>query len=469
MPIIKYKNFVFTYSDNKFNLNEILYILGYRLKDNNIWVEKHDLIQYLNLNTLNDKEFLDFLNNDFIEPIVNIYKFIEKKNFVMIDNNLFNELWFSIENDKDILITKTIINFIFSQIKKKEVDLSPLKLFYQRKKKFLSLLFKHNIPFETVNYENEKCKDYKYILDEIKNTDEKNLHLKRYILMTKTNFKTFISIKNTILNEFYLNIEKLHELYHKYIENINNKNFAYEYEYEYEYELEQINLRSQLIKQFNKTEEKSTLNIKKRKTQNRKILKYIYISSTKYYERLNKFKLGISLFLDKKPKNYETDSNLFFYCFYDKVYNAEKIKNVIYDTCKDFMDDENDLFIIDYIHFKNLLKIAIKNNNEVYSYINYIVLNKLKCIYYFLFTEPDEIIDDHDSRITCEIKLQLGNIIEKHLSKKIYVILRKKIVSDIKVYNINKLTIWNYVKELLNWKCSKTSILYKNKEIYIIF
>lgn len=62
----------------------------------------------------------------------------------------------------------------------------------KRKGKYVEFLKETEIPYEEIDYKHPKVNLYKYIQNEIQNSNSHTIHSKRWILLTVKNFKESI-------------------------------------------------------------------------------------------------------------------------------------------------------------------------------------------------------------------------------------------------------------------------------------
>jgi len=101
------------------------------------------------------------------EKELNILEFMKENNLTLSNDEIFLELWTSLYNKKEILITPNLLLFLSNGNEKNTVQILDHDFKYL-KKCFLRFLRENNIEFEQINYQDSKCKNYDYILNDIK-------------------------------------------------------------------------------------------------------------------------------------------------------------------------------------------------------------------------------------------------------------------------------------------------------------
>lgn len=398
MLYVYYDNHQFTYYNEKFSLNEIYRFLKYKLFEEDIYVTKDELLKFLDEDYEEDRKFIHFLKNDFVEPIMDIYTFMTNNDLNFLLNEVFEELWFSLVNKKNILITPNLLNFIYHPSNNKKKNFSVL--FHEQKKNFLKFLDEKKIDYIELMYDDENLCEFEHIIKNIKKSQIEESQIKKYIVLSITDFKKALVIKENDIRKYFLKLEELFYSYSKYIDEYNLKLKLNELEKSKSKEIEKIKEELKENKRINANIKNFLNNVKdKNKTY------FIYIATSTYFANLNTFKVGIcsnvSTFLTEyNHKNkYSKNSNYtFYYCYIEKVYNNNEVEHIISDLLSDFRDRENkDLHIIHYTYLETLIKLVIKNINEPYNFTNHLIKNKLLNMYSMKpFIPPKILINDED-------------------------------------------------------------------------
>lgn len=398
MLYVYYDNHQFTYHNEKFSLNEIYRFLKYKLFEEDIYVTKDELLKFLDEDYEEDRKFINFLKNDFVEPIMDIYTFMTNNDLNFLLNEVFEELWFSLVNKKNILITPNLLNFIYQSSHNKKKHFSVL--FHEQKKNFLKCLDEKKIDYIELMHDDETLYEFEHIIKNIKKSEIEESQIKKYIVLSITNFKKALVIKEDNIRKYFLKLEELSYSYSKYIDEYNLKLKINELEKSKNKEIEKIKEELKENKRINANIKNFLNNVKdKNKTY------FIYIATSTYFANLNTFKVGIcsnvSNFLTEYNHKNEYSKNshyTFYYCYIEKVYNNNEVEHIISDLLSDFRDRENkDLHIIHYTYLETLIKLVIKNINEPYNFTNHLIKNKLLNMYSMKPLVPPKIlINDED-------------------------------------------------------------------------
>lgn len=189
--------------NNKFNLNEVFYALNYPLLKKNKFVSKKVLLNLLNINRKNDREFMFYLDSCNLDPVLDIFSFICSIDSDVAKNKDFNNLWKIINSKELILIEPDLLKIIGGE--NYTID------------SFINFLKETNTPFEKVNYTDPRIINYEFIIQEINEVDIYELDTKQYIIMSIGHFKEVCMIKSEIIKNFYTLIENFYFPYIEYL------------------------------------------------------------------------------------------------------------------------------------------------------------------------------------------------------------------------------------------------------------
>lgn len=121
----------------------------------------------------------------------------------------------------------------------------------------------------------------------------------------------------------------------------------------------------------------------------------LYIATTLQYSKNNNFKIGFTKDLKSRLNTYNTGRNsndLYYYVFHIDVFEAKKLDHLIQVLLADFKDTKNkELYIIHYLYLENLIKLFIRNYNEMFDYTNGFIKNDLNKMYELKPFIPDSI------------------------------------------------------------------------------
>lgn len=141
-------------------------------------------------------------------------EFIEKQNIVKTDLKVFYILWDCIKNNNDIIITHHMLNFL-------DFTLPCIQHTFKKnynEKCFINFLQSVDIPFEEINYKDERCLNnkevYNFLLKYYKKINLKN---KKWVLLTLKNFKCLLNVLNTNKKQKIISyFESINFLYNTY-------------------------------------------------------------------------------------------------------------------------------------------------------------------------------------------------------------------------------------------------------------
>ena len=237
-------------------------------------------------------------------------------------------------------------------------------------------------------------------------------------------------------------------------------------EYKLSNQIKELQEENNLLKVNNKTLKNFVDNVK---TKNKN--SYIYIATSKQYANQNAFKIGKSDNLKNRLSSYNTNRTLndkFYYCFYEKVFNVNKVESIINDLLEDFKDKkEKEMFILHYKYLLNLVELVIKNINEPYDYLNKLIKTELLTMYDLKPFIPKEL--NIDNLIIDELRKQILLLLDECIETNNLTLSRKDLITKLNLEETNKITLWNQVKTLIKWKDSKTPIQYKDNLLFIKF
>ncbi|CCU55640.1 N1R/p28-like protein [Choristoneura biennis entomopoxvirus] len=453
---LHYNNYEEYFNDNDDNRYYSLGLLKKRFNDDE---KEKELIKYLENNTLMD-----------------IFTFININDIKLSNDKIFLELWTSLNNKKEILITENILEFMgfidnLTRGKNTHVSLR------DKKRDFVNFLKENNIEYDHIDYKNDKIKLYKYIQNDLKESNPHTIHLKRWILIPVDNFKEAIMMLNNSkckeVRRYYLKLEKTFYSYMEYTKDyhinkaLEEKNNILELKNK---ELEKANKKALMINKF-----MNNAVIKSDK------LEWIYIASTDQYQQDKLYKIGSTERLHKRIKNYQTGRpDLYYYVWVKPCYNSKDLDYNIQNLLKDFKYKSNKelyhgISIDDLI---NIVEFIMNNYDKTLEYIYEFIKNKLQnsIIKDPIIKRPLDIksisynIGDYTEVINVEeennnlIRQELFNFLETIDNKSI--IKRVDLLNKIKI-NMNKLDMWKELKNALKWKNSNKIIEYNDKEFYL--
>ncbi|CCU56320.1 N1R/p28-like protein [Mythimna separata entomopoxvirus 'L'] len=453
-------------------------------------IDKDELLNFLNrkkrfANNDELEEFKSLITND-IKPIMNIFEFIKNNDYNIELGSWFKDIWYPLFEQKDVLITDDILVFIHYGVS--EVRKLTSEKLKDYKRNFIISLKQYELEYKEIKYDDPIVYKYEYIQNDIKKISPNNLAKKTWILLTVRNFKKLIlSLRTKVasdIRDYYITLEEILFDYAKYIndynikikdikeqekikeiENIKNKELELKNE-----ELLKANKKSVRIDKFI-----NNVVIKSDK------LEWIYIASTDQYQQDKLYKIGSTERLHKRINGYQTGRpDAYYYVWVKNCYNSKDLDYHIQSVLKDFKYKPNKelyhgIHIDDLI---NIIEFIIDNHDKTLEYFYDFVKNKLenslikdpkimnpldiKSISYTIgnYTETINIEEENNNLIRQELFNFLETIENKTIIK------RTDLINKLKI-NMNKLDIWNELKDTLKWKNGKDLIKYNNKEFYL--
>ncbi|CCU55821.1 N1R/p28-like protein [Choristoneura biennis entomopoxvirus] len=458
---LHYNNYEEYFNDNDDNRYYSLGLLKKRFNDDE---KEKELIKYLENNTLMD-----------------IFTFINNNNYDFKLGDWFKDIWYPLLEQKDILITNDILNFIHNGITVSGT--ADTEKYNKIKYNMIESLKQYGLNYTEIKYDCPIIKKYEYIQCDIKNITPNNLSRKTWILLTVRNFKKLIlSLRTKVADEirdYYITLEEILYDYNKYVNNYHNKIRTIneqikikELEYIKNQELEKANKKALMINKF-----MNNAVIKSDK------LEWIYIASTDQYQQDKLYKIGSTERLHKRIKNYQTGRpDLYYYVWVKPCYNSKDLDYNIQNLLKDFKYKSNKelyhgISIDDLI---NIVEFIMNNYDKTLEYIYEFIKNKLQnsIIKDPIIKRPLDIksisynIGDYTEVININVEEENNNLIRQELFNFLETINDKttikrcELINKLKI-NMNKIDVWNELKHLLKWKTSKDLLKYNDKEFYL--
>lgn len=201
---------------------------------------------------------------------------------------------------------------------------------------------------------------------------------------------------------------------------------------------------------------------------------YIYIATSKRYAQINNFKVGKSENLISRQSQFNSSHNeddLFYICYYEKVFDMNKTEKLIHDLLDDFRDKKGkEIFVLHYTPLLEIVKLVIKNINEPYDYINNLIKNRLTEIYNLRPVIPPKLEIDNQTIIINELREKIIKLLDECIQNNNLNITRKELLDKLNIDgSINKIKLWDYIKQVIKWKSSKIPIQYKNTKLMITY
>ncbi|AAG02913.1 MTG-like gene family protein [Betaentomopoxvirus amoorei] len=463
-------NYNIKIENNKYSVKDIFTALNYTNYEE-YFEDNED--RYYSLRSLkkifnecdNEKELIKYIENN---TLMDVSTFITYNNYDIELGSWFKDIWFPLFNKKNVVITNEILNFIYNFQVGKCFPTYNLDNYIQYKKDYRSFLKKNNIEYNIIKYDENILNKYNILKSELKLYDKHALVQKTWLILSVDDFKESIMMMNNnnskMIRKYYIKIEKILFEYSTYIskyklkeiEDIKNK------------ELLKLKEENNNLQRFNMNM-KNFINNVKEKNKNG----YIYIATSERYAMINNFKVGKTDNLSSRQSNFNSSHNTedeFYICYYEKVFNISKTENLIHDLLDNFRDKKRkEIFVIHYKYLLDMVNLVIKNINEPYDYINNLIKNKLSEMYNLKPIIPNKIIINDKEIELNEIKEKITNILDEYIKNNNLKISRIELLNKINIDNINKIKLWDYIKQIFEWKNSKTPINYNDKKLTITY
>lgn len=288
--------------------------------------------------------------------IQNIFDFIKENNYSINLDLCFNDIWMSLFEEKELILTNNIIKFLYYGINS---DLNLDIDFINLKKNLKDDLIQHNIEYSIITYKyiQNNLLYQKKIEEEIKSLSSETLIQNTWIILSIKNFKKFImNINNSVSNEirnYYITIEELFYDYSKYLFKIK--------------EQENQNLKKKFDLSKGLIIQKMIIN----PTQ------IFYIATSYFYSQQNIFKIGgLESIENKKSRaityNSERPKNdAFYYIALFQCHDYKLVEHFISSYLLNFkLKDKKELYRINFNDLNNIVFMIINQLNEYVSFFN---------------------------------------------------------------------------------------------------
>jgi hypothetical protein len=135
--------------------------------------------------------------------MMDIFSFMKGKDIeIDIQSEWFQDLWYPMSNRTGSLVTTRVLTWLGYE--------GEYKI---QRQSLVKLLNRNNIPYEEVDYNDERFREHEVMIKEIADTDPKVVKNKRWIVMTVRNFKKAVLRLNTknaeTIRDYYLNLEEI--------------------------------------------------------------------------------------------------------------------------------------------------------------------------------------------------------------------------------------------------------------------
>jgi hypothetical protein len=350
--------------------------------------------------------------------------------------------------------------------------------YFTQKQHFKKFLDNNKIPYEEISHTDTRFLEHPIMLKEVKQTNTKHLHQKKWLVMDVRNFKKAVMRLNTkngeTVRDYYLNLEEVCFEYAEYQASWLAQRAELQRkisDQKLEQQMKMLSIKDKELKNKDKELEKAehdkvkaeqdkeqalvaqkkaerkALNVQKfmnRITVREQKLEWIYIGTTRLYAQERLFKIGSTTRLTSRIPQYNTgrpgSSDPFYYAWAMKCYNAKDIDFYIQKLLFDFKykdpkkaseeqikDNRAEMYHgIKFSDLKDILTFIINNYDQSIEYIN----NFIKVRLSQSLEEEDEIPPALDlKKITYQIGdheevIDLEQENEKDLKKELKNIMR---------------------------------------------
>lgn len=323
----------------------------------------------LKLKNINIEEIINNCNQLTIKELLNEINY--NINNIYIDN-----FWDNISDDKWIYLDNELILWLdYKDIKRgKEFIIRILKQYFKEIDDYKLL---NNSEFISEDF----CSTFK--VEQNINEEKRGAHNKQYIIVSPDCFKELCmhvgTTKSKEIKKYYIELEKIFKFY-----------LQYQAKYQ---ELKNQKIKEELENKNNELEEEKKKNIKQtyRLVQEKllELNEYIYIAASKNSAELNRFKIGMTKYINIRINNYNTgrtDDDEFHYIYIFKCYDCEAMEKLIFNRLSNFqyVDNNNKKCNEMYqIHYDTLIQIF--KEFEQFEITNIKNLNKIFTEYYYTY------------------------------------------------------------------------------------
>lgn len=310
------------------------------------------------------------------QDMIDIFTFIHSKNIgIDVDSEWFQELWYPLSKKRGVLLRTPLFEW-----------LGYTGEYKYRQRNFKKLLDNNNIPYEEINYKDQRFSEHPSMKKELSTINEGNLVQKRWIVIDTRNFKKAVMRLNTknsdIIRDYYLNLEEACFEYAEYQANwLRNKA-----EKELLKNISLLAIKDQQLLQEKEQRVKAEIEAKEKlqrvlkfnqATKQVEPQEYIYIVTTDEYMLENKFKVGgCGTFdlLKSRLSQYnsgKSDSQSHFFVYLQKVVNYRVIEQALLGCLGGFRENANkELYIINYNWLVKCMDAIIDHNTEFLLFVN---------------------------------------------------------------------------------------------------
>ena len=173
------------------------------------YINEKGLYNFLNSSRSSNKVQLKAFIDQFLydlrykSGIMDIFSFMKGKDIeIDVQSEWFQDLWYPLSKKQHILGSMLLLTWLGYEGE-----------YYTQRQRFQKLLSNNSIPYEEVDYSDERFREHEVMIKEIAATAPNNLEKKRWIVMTVRNFKKAVLRLNTknaeTIRDYYLNLEEI--------------------------------------------------------------------------------------------------------------------------------------------------------------------------------------------------------------------------------------------------------------------
>lgn len=289
------------------------------------------------------------------EGTKDIFDFINANKYKIIPGPWFKDIWIPLFENKDVVITNEILNFIYKDTVD-SLDLQNLKSNYKKH------LIKNEIEFDVLKYYKNITTDYPFLENEIMLYDYNNLIQKTWLKLNPSAFKESLMVlnhnNNKMIRKYYIILEKILFDYSNYMAEFKSKQIESELKSRLslkEKENEKLKFKVNLI---------NDMFLQKGNIQRQQIF---YIATTRIYALQNIFKIGG---LGNKNYNKHRDSSYYLVAVFE-CHDYRLVEHFLSSFLFNLkIPNKKDLFKINYDDLFDIAKKIINHLDEYISYFN---------------------------------------------------------------------------------------------------
>lgn len=191
-------------------------------------------------------------------------------------------------------------------------------------------------------------------------------------------------------------------------------------------------------------------------------MEYLYVATSKAYARQGLFKIGSTKNLIKRMRCYQTGrskNDEMFYCWWRKCYNSAKLDARIKVKLGEFREQgKQEMYIFIFKDLVRLLEYICDIEDALDA----------KLFDYKFHHRPHAINENLPYPFKVDPELSPDDKIMKHLiivTKIRTVVTRKELTS---IYP-RKLEAWDRIKQLIDWKNSKTPVVINGRQLFVTY